>query len=490
MSLKLIGALGVIQVASGIRFFGEDGEEYEVDDLQRDVIERNIGMCIEPDNPTVLQSGEERWDELIWNQVDFESKLRMDGWSNRAFGKWFMPRHRVLGLVGDDDKYPPSPSKAMLENDPGSTWAVANANADAYEKFLQYGLDSECFKFNYSNSAKENDPAGCGIFRKSFQPLQELRNCIVEHLDRDAIWRDRYDATFETKTWHGRKYNATYKEWCASEKTWINNMIPVPLCGPYDSIRRAEEMIKLALFQPFPNDILKAIAHVKRKILQTYTWPKGKQGLHNTTVVAIQEQCFHIRTPEPDSAECDEPERSLEKVHKLQRLGICMPSMYDKADIQGIGINDAILKFQQSKYYGNPEQDFKQEYKIDVLPVCGRLALATIPKFQSMTYAMIDKYTMRSKNMLGKDTNGELTSNPDGLPIWNDCLHVKTSNCRKAYYCWESALKRLCAISPHCCERGNGNANVEEIRQKTHDACKEIPDNSTSQCAVNLGLSG
>eukprot|EP00928_Gymnodinium_smaydae_P079227 TRINITY_DN6320_c0_g1_i3.p1 TRINITY_DN6320_c0_g1~~TRINITY_DN6320_c0_g1_i3.p1 ORF type:complete len:147 (-),score=5.26 TRINITY_DN6320_c0_g1_i3:99-539(-) len=145
--------------------------------------------------------------------------------------------------------------------------------------------------------------------------------------------------------------------------------------------------------------------------------------------------------------------------------------------------------------------DFKQDYKIDVLPVCGRLALAAIPGFQSARYMFTEFKSFHLQ--------------PDALPTWSECLHVKQTNCRKAYYCWESAIKRLCAISDKCCNRqlGNVSTSVEESARKTHDACIENPDSKLgiqlgitnresfkhlrylpvlkkSRCALKLGLSG
>eukprot|EP00928_Gymnodinium_smaydae_P092839 TRINITY_DN7679_c0_g1_i1.p1 TRINITY_DN7679_c0_g1~~TRINITY_DN7679_c0_g1_i1.p1 ORF type:complete len:226 (+),score=26.40 TRINITY_DN7679_c0_g1_i1:827-1504(+) len=225
-------------------------------------------------------------------------------------------------------------------------------------------------------------------------------------------------------------------------------------------------MIKFVLFKPLSDDVAEAVKHSAKKISFTVTWPKNEQSLESSTIVAIQKECFHISTPTTE-----QPNPSLAKAKELQNVASCLPLMYDKADIQGFGINDAIAKFQQVKNYKDTSQGFKQEYKIDVLPVCGRLALAAIPDFQSAQYELYDDNTIRAR---------------DEHPAWDTCLHVDTTNCRKAYYCWESAIKRMCAISPECCERSPD----EQQRHQTHEACKRDPDNASYGCAKNLGLSG
>lgn len=382
----------------------------------REIMDKNIGLCVNPTDPSALHGNEEKWQELVWGKMDAASPYGTDGWANNAWGKSWLPNHMMIGLVRNDEKYPSEPPD--------------HANV---------GLDSECFLFDYS---KEDgpDPAGCRVFSKSFAPLQSLRACIVNHLDQDQVWTTRRVAEVSDGNFSG-----SYDAWC-EQAIWgyvAGGKVPVHLCGDYDSIRRAEEMIKFVLFKPLPDDFASAAKQILAKIHFTVTWPKGQPSLEERTARAIREQCFQVQGGQ-----------TLMKAAFLQRISPCLPLMFDKAEIQGFGINDGIMKFQGRKYYGDPAQNFHQANVMAVPSLCGRLALATIPGFQSAKYQIATITTLQN----------------DRQPGWDKCVFARETNCRRAYFCWESALNRICGISAKCCPGDQKKA------AKIHRACKENPD--------------
>mmetsp|Transcript_70748 Transcript_70748/g.199788 ORF Transcript_70748/g.199788 Transcript_70748/m.199788 type:complete len:452 (+) Transcript_70748:83-1438(+) len=419
-----LAAAGLSLLAGALGLRQEAADTFNHEDLVR----ANIVACVEPEDPSVLLGDPGKWDELVWDKVDTDSPLRTDGWGNRPWGQTWMPKHMMLGLVHDKAKYPPTPP---------SHW-----NA---------GLDSECFLTDYADESGP-DPAGCRVFSKSFAPLKELRNCIVGHLDQDPIWSTRLTAHIVDAS---SSFDGNYTDWC-KQAVWGyvgGGAFPVQLCGPYDSIRRAEEMIKFVLFKPLPDDPAAAASKVRQKTQFTVTWPKKQNSIADSTAKAIQEQCFEVREGQP-----------LRRASFLQRVSGCLPLMYDKAEIQGFGINDGILKFQSEEYYGNPVQNLKERAVFQVPPVCGRLALASIPGFQSSSFSLLTWGSLRN----------------DRKPSFGECLNVESTNCRKAYFCWEAALNRVCGLSPRCCNQDQGPEGAE----KTHRSCAENPDGKL----VNLGL--
>lgn len=430
--VSFIGALTARNGFEDTRIGVDDEDMFKSMLRYRKMMEERIGLCIEPENPKVLQDNESSWAELVWSKMEKNSPLRADAWGNNPWGKSWLSPHMMIGLVHNKIKYPVEPP-------------------EDFEKNHNSGLDSECFLTDYSSEGGP-DPAGCRIFSKSFAPLKKLRTCIIDHIDRDPIWSTREAAHIvDAKS----NFTGKYREWC-SQAIWsylAGGSVPVQLCGRYDSIRRAEEMIKFVLFKKMPHDPDETAKKVRSKIQFTVTWPKGQNSLTEDTAIAIQEQCFGVREGQ-----------SLTQVNFLQRINTCLPLMFDKAEIQGFGINDGIMKFQNEDYYGNKIQDLKQRTLFPVTPLCGRLALATIPGFQSA------KYTIATWESFQNDQK----------PTYNECLNVQATNCRKAYYCWESALNRVCGISPHCCNQDNGFEKAVE----THNACKTNPDGKL----INLGL--
>jgi len=408
------------------------------DKHQRDVISKNIGVCVDPENPDMLNSGEAAWNEHIWSKMDRDSPTGVDGWANHPFGMPSMPLHMMVGLLRNESKYP---------QDPPEDFNVTH-NAD---------LDSACFDFDYDREG-EPDPAGCRVFAKSFKPLQQLRSCIVDHLEMDPIWWNR-----ESMIMDDGKFRGSYREWCA-QSVWSYLKfgpfkVPAKLCGRFDSKRRAQEMIKMVLFKPMSDSVDDSIKLVERKVCRSVTWPQNEGAppcLEPATVTGIRSQCFKVKTGS-----------SMKEAQLLGKVGPCLPLMFDKVEIQGFGLNDGIAKFQDEGYYGNPEQALRQEYTPTVPSLCGRLALASIPRFQTAKYALTSVKKMIPDAMAW-----------DTEPSWNGCLNVKKTNCRKMYFCWERALRRMCTMSSMCCP------GTETEAREVHNACILRPNNGLCKTAL------
>jgi len=372
----------------------------------------------------------------VWGKIDRYPSVTMDGWANRPFGSRFLPPHMMLGLVRNDTKY-------VKDNIP------------------LVGEESQCFLFDYSRGADQPDPAGCGIFSKTFAPLKELRNCIVEHLDQDSIWSNRKTTVIHDPS---TNFSGPYTEWCpqAVWGTVGGGASDVQLCSAsWDSHQRAQEMIKLVLFKPLPDDSSDAAERARNKIQFTTSWPKGQESVTHSTASAIQEKCFRVR----DAG-------GLEQAHFLQKISVCLPLMFDKAEVQGFGLNDGLAKFQSPNYGTGSGQNLRQAATFPVPPACGRLALAAIPGFQKAKYMLA-----------GFDS----VANGDAKVPFGECIRVGETNCRKAYFCWERALNRICGMSPACCPLKDtpDRAVAEASRLNTHEACKTNPDGKL----VNIGTS-
>jgi len=209
----------------------------------------------------------------------------------------------------------------------------------------------------------------------------------------------------------------------------------------------------MVLFNPPMDDARETSRYVERKLCRTVTWPQSRTAapcLHADTVTAITGQCFKLGAGE-----------SLNEFGRLQRTSKCLPLMFDKVEINGFGVGDGITKFQDETYYGKASRNFVQAATPSSSSFCGRLALATLPRFQTARYSVISPdFGTAVVEALGRDTE----------PTWKECLSVKQTNCRKLYFCWEKAMRRMCALNWRCC--GGDSKSALPV----HDACRKNPN--------------
>lgn len=416
----------------------EEADNSTVQDVARDVL-----FCMEPDlvveEGTAAQILAEKLEELQASRA-IPKELKVDGWANRPFATYKIskrfPAHMMLGIVSSDDKF--------------------KAGGPPVDR------DSFCFEFDYSNSnPEEPDPAWCAPFSKTFKPLKELRNCIVDRLEADSFWTERRGGSWESakKKNYSDLRNAdlsSYDAWCDSAVYDPRAFPPASICQKtMDTKRRAQEMIKFSLF-PKTLEALDVPDYLTRKIHTSTAYPGMKDRNQHTvnpeTATRISTDCFNVTAGDQEQAH----------FVRLQKIGKCLPLMFDKAEVSdGFGISDGFLKFFDPSVWG-PPVNFRKHHTYDVPPVCGRMALGSLQKLQTTPYEVIHTGSILA-------IVGTLWKQDKGMRF-STCREPPSINCRKAYFCWEKALNLMCAYSSLCCP-GN-DAAAREKRQKT---CAQHP---------------
>ncbi|CAK0835097.1 unnamed protein product [Prorocentrum cordatum] len=288
----------------------------------------------------------------------------------------------------------------------------------------QHLADSHCFLFDYQGFKEgDPDPHGCGFFRRSFQPLQQLRRCVVEKLEADPDWR-AYNATasriFAARRDGSRKVDnpAVVDE---EERVMAEASINVAL----DSIRRADEIIKSVSFKPWEAMTTgEAAKVVEAKISKTIITTSTTTVLKQETVQSIRTECFLVA----GEATAALPERTA----TLKRALPCYQLMWDQIEVAGAPeqpMSNAVTMWDKSLIdLGHVEKDY------DTPPVCARAAVALVAEKQKRAPG-------------GYSAANCLTS----APRWKDCTAPTSFNCICFQYCWRRALERMCEIEPACC---------------------------------------
>merc|ERR1719345_554688 len=94
----------------------------------------------------------------------------------------------------------------------------------------------------------------------------------------------------------------------------------------------------------------------------------------------------------------------------------------------------------KAKNYQKPV-NLRFHHVYDVPPVCGRMALGAVSKLNSATYRVA---TTLKSTVVKRDKEGK----------WLKCINANVTNCRKAYFCWEKSVNRMCGIDELCCPGG------------------------------------
>lgn len=404
----------------------------------------NILKCVNPDSTPEDPLSELQQIFGAMRAGHVKRRAVTGGWGSRPFASMSVskvfPLHMVLALVFHESR------DALLSN------------------------DSFCFEFDYSDPAAP-DPTGCRPFAKSFSPLKDLRNCIIGYLNEDNIWPNRRGQAWEDVKAKGgadlRGFeNVGYDVWCKKsvydviKVAKVETPLPVNLCQTsIDSIRRAEEMMKFTLFMAGgkATQPSKVPEHVLKKIQKTTTWPGMKAGsqqsVSDETALSISKQCFGVQN---DNVE--------QPFASLQRLSTCLPLMYDTTEIgDGFGFQDGFAKLLDDEKYLAPT-NLKAHHAYDVPPLCGRMALAAIPQMQMARYHIAPSWAT--------------VSSADRDNKWPTCVQPEYTNCRKAYFCWEKSLNKLCGIDKMCCPGDEAEA------ANHYDKCKIAPKGRCAKMAA------
>lgn len=294
----------------------------------------------------------------------------------------------------------------------------------------QFFPDSRCFAFDYEKfSSGDADPHGCGFFKKSFQPLQKLRQCIINKLDSSSDWK-AYEAVatrIRTAERAGSREpvdlsirdNNGIVITNASHELWLAR----------DSIRRADEMIKAVSFNDWQELDMESIKkEVVRKIKKTIATTSKQSVLKEEAIAAIRRDCFLVGD---DVSADDEIPRELAT---LKNAMPCYQLMWDQVEVPGapaqplmnaITMWDPLLGF---------DTTVKREHHVP--PICARAAAALVAE--------------RQKRAPGRYSALACTRK---CPSWKGCMHPKTFNCICFACCFEKALSRVCEMNEGCCNK-------------------------------------
>lgn len=272
--------------------------------------------------------------------------------------------------------------------------------------------DAACFTHPYSASQGTPDPFGCRTFRKSFEPVAELRACIVPKLKADAKWQAHRTKAKAVKNGTSSKAGATWSEWCTAA---------FPDCEDYDTLRRAEDIIKGVAFKELPGDAGEYHVHFVRKAGSSKVLEEGAE-LEEKTAEAIANECFKASDPEA--------------AQDLWKRSQCLPLMYNSLEWGAMGIFDAAVKYYNPPHANNDQPKVVKTHQ-GVPPVCARLAAGLIAQpFEHTRFGIIANWRNAARQW-----------------TWHEhCLHPKKGNCRLFATCWQKAIKRVCALEDSCCE--------------------------------------
>eukprot|EP00929_Paragymnodinium_shiwhaense_P068670 TRINITY_DN3457_c0_g2_i1.p1 TRINITY_DN3457_c0_g2~~TRINITY_DN3457_c0_g2_i1.p1 ORF type:complete len:429 (-),score=45.21 TRINITY_DN3457_c0_g2_i1:350-1636(-) len=378
----------------------------------RQVIHENIGTCYDPQRPWSLQSlgaGQPAEWEAAFNEAVMRG--RASGTSHaqtlerrlQSFGglSKILPYHRAVALTSNRDTLIPEG---------------------------QYLPDSHCFEFDYSSYRPgDPDPHGCAFFKKSFQPLQKMRRCIISKLNSSPTWlkykavADEIRADRKTGSMVGENTQVVGND----ETTWN-----VDVAVLFDSIRRADEMVKQVSFKDWQNWPSGVIKEVERKIKRTVITKSRTSLLEAETVTAIREECFLVTADSipdmPNGAEA----------FMLKNAMPCYQLMWDQVEVAGapeLPTSNAATMWDPAMKH--PSRLDKEHY---VPPICARAALSLVAEKQKRG----GKYSMF--HCLFK------------CPSWETCMAPKAFNCICLACCWQAALRRMCELNAGCCDSDRG----------------------------------
>lgn len=332
--------------------------------------------------------------------------------------------------------------------------------------------DAQCFQHDYSSQAP--DPYGCGLFRRTFQPLQQLRACIAPHLLADELWLAHRGRVVDTK---GEELSAEEAaqataadpaELAALRKKKADRKALIAKLEKGDQSEStkgqltaaksdlAEASAKLRVLEgksfgglggycsdKFPRcEDVDALRRAEQ-IIKTFAWRAtardGQYGLRNQIQQSpvLRDGAKVSRATEDGIVRCFEA-AGYEAAHQA---GQCLPLMYDAAEVAAQGVSNAVVKFNHPDHPESGAPRLWARYR-NVAPVCARAAMAVVAS--------------------GFDHARGLDPSKDGAKEWaktiwgsgfsfkTDCLHPTSSNCRKFGICWLKALRRVGTLVPAC----------------------------------------
>eukprot|EP00930_Biecheleria_cincta_P027622 TRINITY_DN19373_c0_g1_i1.p1 TRINITY_DN19373_c0_g1~~TRINITY_DN19373_c0_g1_i1.p1 ORF type:complete len:419 (+),score=64.83 TRINITY_DN19373_c0_g1_i1:46-1302(+) len=390
---------------------------------------------------TVLPAwGDEETKQLVYEQI---GRCRDPGnrwtWNGQAEAEWEPAFGEAVKQARAD---PNGPHAQTLQRPLKSTFgflasflpyhAALQLTTDRMKKVSegQFSPDSHCFAFDYKNfSPGDADPHGCGFFKKSFQPLQKLRQCITHKLESSINWK---------------AYKAVANKIRAAERDGRKDRIDLSIRDDngatianatgkwevaYDSIRRADEMVKSVSFKDWQELDMKSIKkEVQRKIKTTVTTNTKQSVLDDDTIAAIRRDCFLIS----DDVSADN--QIPRELATLKNAMPCYDLMWDQVEVPGAPQQPFVNAINMWEPPLLSTTTVKQEHYVP--PVCARAAVALVAD--------------RQKRAPGKYKALSCTHK---CRSWRSCMHPSHFNCICFACCFQNALRRLCEIDDGCCDK-------------------------------------
>mmetsp|Transcript_7071 Transcript_7071/g.11399 ORF Transcript_7071/g.11399 Transcript_7071/m.11399 type:complete len:430 (+) Transcript_7071:62-1351(+) len=373
------------------------------------VVYQEIGRCYDPDGD---------WSTPLPESIPWAADFNAAVEATHGLGDT-MPNAQVLSRplttlvkkMGSWAKVMPWHSAAAITND---------RMTDVGEN--QFYADSHCFRFDYTQAGIE-DPHGCGFFRKSFQPLQALRQCVLGKLEQSANWKvyEKISKRVVAKRRGGVRDVENPMELDDDEEKFFEGIAKFT----FDGIRRVDEMIKYASSADWEALDDGLIAKLESQISKTIITKDNQALLEKDIVSSIRKDCFSV---EKDTwAELSGPAKTL------KRAMPCYQLMWDQIEVSGGAeepFSNGIAMFDPSLRYGS-----EVTYDIKSPPVCARAAVALIA---DRTKSAPRGYNLKA--CLVKDGKS-----------WPKCLRPNSYNCICFTHCFRRALEKMCEFNAGCC---------------------------------------
>lgn len=398
---------------------GSRGFSPDWDSETSQVVYQEVGRCYDPDKDwSTLPTA----DEAIPWEADFTAAVaasRNLGYDMPAAQVIWRPVTAAVNAFGSFAWYLPWHTAATLTSDREKT-----------VKDDQSWPDSHCFEFDYSKEDAK-DPHGCRFFKKSFQPLQELRQCVLGKLEDSNNWRTYQKMSKRVVSHRQQGERVDTWETASEEEKRLIEKLGISKFT-FDGIRRVDEMIKYASYKNWEDMEDGLVDELEKKIAETIITKDKQTMLEKEIVASIRSECFHVKV--------DRWVELPEAAKRLKRIMPCYQLMWDQIEVAGGNekpLSNAITMWDASLRF--PTQ-IKRDTRSPA--VCARAAVALIAEPLKRAPGRFSK-----KSCLLK-----------GQKSWKKCLHPQHFNCICFTHCFQRALEKMCEFNKGCCD-----ASLDEV---------------------------
>lgn len=320
-----------------------------------------------------------------------------------------------------------------------------------------------CQEFDYSGAEPGKlDKYGCGFFKASFQPLQQLTKCIMRKMDVDPyrkLWSAVTSIVVDTGKGNRIKnvsadslYDDTVKNnkfvreeserLSVNLKSMIHQMkqCPHPACvnyfGRYDRAYEIIKQVEWDSWEGLRSDEVFKLLDVRLKSTLTTPVESDPPSLTEATRHSIMTECFEVY---------DSREKVSDAAAFLKESLACHPLMSDYQQVPhpprralwprywpDFNVPEVLEAWKKGEG-DNHGASITKEFQ-DVHPLYARIALAgLLPSFSR------SEYPFKHLNFwyLGRDVMPSIWKTED-----SDCLTLDTSHCLTFVNCWKRFLSK------------------------------------------------